>query len=130
MAFPDLPRSYLLKKAHKELSASIEIEAIPHGAVRPFKSTLAAALAVEVNIIIMHKVVNSSLLYVLQLKDADTPASPIIVKLSGDGARFSKSSSFVLFSFSFPTLSSNVLAASGMLYMYSTIPYATCNYFR
>ena len=73
---------------------------------------------------------NSSLLYVLQLKDADTPASPVIVKLSGDGARFSKSSSFVLFSFSFPTLSSNVLAASGMLYMYSTIPYATCNYFR
>ena len=40
---------------------------------------------------------------------------PVIVKLSGDGARFSKSSSFVLVSFSFPNLASNVLSASGML---------------
>ena len=39
-----------------------------------------------------------------------------MVKISGDGARFSKSSSYVLWSFSFPALASNTLAASGMLY--------------
>ena len=64
---------------------------------------------------------HSSLLYVLQLKEVDTPANPNIIKLSSDGAWFSKSSSFVFFSFSFSSLSSNVLAASGMLYMYSSI---------
>ena len=49
----DLRRLYLVKKAHKELATTIEIEGITHRAIWPFKSTVAAALVVEVNIFIM-----------------------------------------------------------------------------
>ena len=38
---------------------------------------------------------------------------PVLVKLSDDGARFSRTSSFILLSFSFPQLSSDALSASG-----------------
>ena len=51
MVFPDLPRSYQIKRARWQLSSHIEVEALPppcHGSVRPFTRTLAAALAVEV----------------------------------------------------------------------------------
>ena len=41
--------------------------------------------------------------------------TPVTVKLRGDGACFSSTSSFVLLSFSFPHLSSNALSASGMV---------------
>ena len=53
MAFPSLPRSYLVKKARRDLNGEVEIEplSLPYrGAVRPFKRTLAAALATEVSI--------------------------------------------------------------------------------
>ena len=50
----------------------------------------------------------------IQLENADIPTSPVLVKLSGDGAHFSKTSNFILFSFSFPALTSNALAAAGM----------------
>ncbi len=39
--------------------------------------------------------------------------SSIHVKFSGDGARFTRSASYVLLSFSFPSLSTDVLAGSG-----------------
>ena len=35
------------------------------------------------------------------------------IKFSGDGAKFSRGSSYILFSFSFPSLCSNVLAGTG-----------------
>ena len=40
-------------------------------------------------------------------------SSPIQVKLSGDGARFSRTSNFILLSFSFPSLKSDVLSGRG-----------------
>ena len=51
MAFPELPRSYRVKRVRRDMSSLIEIETLSsqyHGASRPFKSTLAAALAIEV----------------------------------------------------------------------------------
>ena len=38
----------------------------------------------------------------------------ILLKLSGDGASFSQSTQFVLLTFSFPEIASDVLAASGV----------------
>lgn len=40
-------------------------------------------------------------------------SSPIQVKLSGNGARFSRTSNFILLSFSFPSLKSDVLSGRG-----------------
>ena len=51
MLFPELPRSYHVKRVRHDMSSLIEIETLLcqyHGASRPFKSTLAAALAIEV----------------------------------------------------------------------------------
>ena len=45
--------------------------------------------------------------------DAFTEGSPIPVKLSGDGARFSWTSNFIVLSFSFPFLRSDVLSGRG-----------------
>ena len=45
--------------------------------------------------------------------DRFTEDSPIQVKLSGDGARFSRTSNFILLSFSFPFLRSDVLYGRG-----------------
>ena len=50
----------------------------------------------------------------------------IMVKISGDGARFSKSSNLILMSFSLPELQKNILSGAGIIhahiysrYMYS-----------
>ena len=51
MLFPELPRSYHVKRERRDMSSLIEIETLPsqyHSTSRPFKSTLAAALAIEV----------------------------------------------------------------------------------
>lgn len=45
--------------------------------------------------------------------DVFTDEKPIKVKLSGDGARFSRTSNFILLSFSFPSLRSDVLSGRG-----------------
>ena len=46
------------------------------------------------------------------------------VKISGDGARFSSSSSFLLLSFSLPGSSENVLSSAGIMYMYNVYIHA------
>ena len=40
---------------------------------------------------------------------------PIMVKISGDGARFSKSSNLILMPFSLPELQGNILSGAGIL---------------
>lgn len=40
----------------------------------------------------------------------------IKVKLSGDGAKFSKSSNFIILSFSLPVLKSKVLSGAGIIF--------------
>ena len=39
----------------------------------------------------------------------------IVVKISGDGARFSKSSNLILMSFSLPEIQENTLSGSGII---------------
>ncbi len=58
---------------------------------------------------------NSILLIAFQLQTTNA-ALPIRVKLSGDGARLSRSSTLVLLSFSLPGLQTNMLAASGKVH--------------
>ena len=43
----------------------------------------------------------------------DSPPEVVKVKISSDGAQFSKTSKFILLSFSLPFFSSNVLSGSG-----------------
>lgn len=43
---------------------------------------------------------------------------PIKVKISGDGARFTKSSTVILLSFSFPGLQNNILSGTGKAPIY------------
>ena len=61
----------------------------------------------------------SHFLYTLQIRnDPDKFADrelEICVKFSGDGARFSSSSSFLLLSFSLPGTATNVLSGAGKL---------------
>ena len=51
--------------------------------------------------------------HILQIMDTSQPQT-ITIKLSGDGARFSKSSNIILLSFSFPGHQSDVLSATGI----------------
>lgn len=53
----------------------------------------------------------------LEKTNGSVPDS-VLVKLAGDGARFSSASNFVFLTFSFPSLASDVLAASGIQYIH------------
>ena len=56
----------------------------------------------------------------MQVTDVDV--DKVMVKISGDGAKFSKSSNFLLLTFSLPGTTENVLSSAGM-YMYMYIIY-------
>ena len=56
---------------------------------------------------------------IMQVTDVDV--DKVMVKISGDGAKFSKSSNFLLI-FSLPGTTENVLSSAGM-YMYMYIIY-------
>ena len=79
------------------MSASVDIERLPsrkyYGAYRPLKDYIATILS--------HELQDMELL------------SPIDIKFSGDGAKFSRNSKYVLFSFLFPSLCSDVLVGTG-----------------
>ena len=49
------------------------------------------------------------------MKDCDLSDSTVAVKISGDGAQFSKTSKFLLLTFSLPFLASDALSGSGKL---------------
>lgn len=54
-------------------------------------------------------------MYTPQIKKTTGPHNnKVLLKLSGDGTRFSASSAFIFLTFSFPTLATDVLAASGI----------------
>ena len=50
--------------------------------------------------------------YFIQIDNGTSVSSPIEVKITGDGAPFSRSSSYILLSFSLPSLQ-NALSSSG-----------------
>ena len=62
-----------------------------------------------------NKKLHQALIILVKLKHSAAPAEKVIVKISGDGAKFSKSSQFILLSFSLPFLSSNPLSGYGKL---------------
>ena len=53
---------------------------------------------------------------VLQIDAGNVINSPVEVKISGDGAPFSRSSSYVLLSFSLPTLDVQSLSGAGKVH--------------
>ena len=55
----------------------------------------------------------------MQVTDLES-VDKVTVKISGDGAKFSSSSSFLLLSFSLPGTTENVLSSAGM-YEYAPI---------
>lgn len=92
-----LPQSHKVKQLRKGITESIPFTPVasPHsGYYKPFERSLNEAL------------VN------LQLQGVELK-SPIEVKLSGDGAPFYRSTSFVLLSFSFPSLDPSSSSATG-----------------
>lgn len=96
MLHPSLPRSYKVKAVRNDISHNVELLPLPSpfaGAYRPVKACIKLILA--------DKLPDGQLL------------SSVQVKFSGDGASFSKSTNYVLLSFSFPSLCKNVLAGVG-----------------
>ena len=159
MLSSDLPPTHRVKQARKTLNESVTFERLPPfpGAYRSFEATLIEQLSkvVHITAIQKHNVphnydmtqcvcslnfnphLHKITYYFWQVKsdpDIFNEDSPIQVKLSGDRARFSRTSNFILLSFSFPSLRSNVLSGRGtnvvtynVLYiMYNII--GTCNY--
>ena len=55
--------------------------------------------------------------FVIQM-DEFQPGFTVAVKISGDGAQFSKTSKFILLSFSLPFLANDALSGYGMLQTY------------
>ena len=106
MIHPQPPRSYKVKATRRDISSSVELLPLPSpyvGAYRSFKTCIEPILAQKVINILEYN--NST-----QLSDCQLLSS---VQRSGDGASFSKSTSYILLSFSFPSLCKDVLAGTG-----------------
>uniref|UniRef100_A0A1X7TE25 Uncharacterized protein n=1 Tax=Amphimedon queenslandica TaxID=400682 RepID=A0A1X7TE25_AMPQE len=91
-----LPQSYKDKELRKKLSEKVEFLRLPHpfsGCYKPFEKCLIESL--------QHL-----------LHQGITFSSPIEVKLSGDGAPFYRST-FILLSFSFPSIDPTAISATG-----------------
>jgi hypothetical protein len=94
MLYPQLPRSYKVKECRRNISHNIDLVRLPSpffGAYRPLKEFICLLLSDQM--LIDDEIVR--------------------IKFSGDGASFSKSTSYVLLSLSFPSLCDDVLAGSG-----------------
>lgn len=90
-----LPRSHEVKKLRKFISSGIEVQYLQYPYFVSFPEYLSSTLT--------HLCQSGCMLQ-----------SPIEVKISGDGAPFYRSSSFIILSFSFPTLDPDSLSATGM----------------
>lgn len=113
MLHKELPRSYEVKKARAAITLNVELRRLPRpyfGCYRPLKQCLIDAISAEVNVHIgIIKIHISSRdihlhSHCLQVDEITTITSPIEVKIGGDGAPFSRTSSYILLSFSLPTL--------------------------
>ena len=64
----------------------------------------------------------------MQLMKTSPHPTKILVKLSGDGTRFSFTASYIFLTFSFPDIAKDALPASGTLgtYMYVCTLYTIC----
>ena len=128
MSYNDLPRSYKIKGLRGAMSRDVSVVRLGegfHGAYRPFEDLLALCLAREVGVefhsyhMKSSQVVVFCVLIILQFERNPEQLSSqgsVYVKLSGDGARFSKSTSLIFLTFSFPFLAKDVLAGSGKVW--------------
>ena len=113
---PELPRLHRVKDLRKDLNTSVNTIRLPapyNGYYLHVKSAISSALASLVS----HIVYLCTYCEVgLQVKQMQLQSNTVLLKLSGDGASFSATTQFVFLTFSFPEISSDVLAASGIKY--------------
>ena len=117
----DLPPLYRVKRARLCLNSTLELQRFSGplpGAYRPLRD----ALTREIQNIVSNRVFNFMIYFMLSKPDWQIQTKPslvdpntvIMVKISGDGARFSKSSNLILMSFSLPELQENILSGAGI----------------
>ena len=99
-----------MKSLRARLNAEVDVVSVPNGAYRSFKETLSSVVKQVVRNV-MHFI--ACRILVMQVTDAGS-VDKIMVKISGDGAKFSSSSSFLLLTFSLPGTSENVLSSAGV----------------
>jgi hypothetical protein len=97
MLTPSLSRSYKVKRLRKELSSVFETKPLHppfDGSYRDIEEHMTKALSALIN-------------------SGREVKSPVEVKIAGDGAPFHRSASYVLLSFSFPSLDPASESAAG-----------------
>lgn len=94
MSHQSLPRWHLIKQRRKSISSNIPINRLPQPYFGCYRS--------------LSKYITEILTTFKEPID-----SPVVVKISGDGAPFHRSTSYVLLSFSFPLIDKDALAAAG-----------------
>ena len=99
-----------MKGLRSKLNSEVDVSVGGSGAYRSLKETLTSALR---HVVSYMKIVYSIIIGTnVSIPDQEN-AGQVRVKISGDGAKFSRSSSFVLLSFSLPGTDENVLSGSG-----------------
>ena len=115
MINPSLPRSYQVKKARNLLTSNVKIKRLPKphfGCYRPLRECLIATISAEVcEYRIQYGIITCIHFFTSQIDDISTVDSPVEVKIGGDGAPFSRTSSYILLSFSLPSLQKNLSSA-------------------
>ena len=103
-----------MKSLRTRLNAEVDVVSVPNGAYRSFTETVICceASSKETNNI-MYFIAWGGGALVMQVTDVGG-VDKVVVKISGDGAKFSSSSSFHLLTFSLPGTSENVLSSAGM----------------
>ena len=99
MSYDDLPRSYLIKKKRTDLNKLTHVERIPGkypGAQVPFVNTLTEHVG-----------------ELLKLNPDYGTEEPIKIKISCDGAKMSRSTNFVILSFSLLQSGTQVMSSKG-----------------
>ena len=107
-----------MKSLRQKLNAEVEVISVPNGAYRPFLETLSAVIEHMVrhcnSTLCARAYIHRLLLHVPEGVDR------ITVKISGDGAKFSSSSHFLL-SFSLPGMCENVLQVMYSYLLYTSL---------
>ena len=103
MLFSELPRSRAVKKARTDLNHTMQLTRIPghEGAYRSFERSLCEQLStmVSMNVLCTCILILACMQQIAQDATSFQPNQKIKVRISGDGAKFSRTSSFVLLSY-------------------------------
>ena len=103
MLFSELPRSRAVKKARTDLNHTMQLTRIPghEDAYRSFERSLCEQLStmVSMNVLCTCILILACMQQIAQDATSFQPNQKIKVRISGDGAKFSRTSSFVLLSY-------------------------------